>query len=110
MVIEGNLHLWVPQADVLFMAGSSAIYEVAPYGKPIFVNDIDHVADHIFQVGAAINVSDVGCTMGVVQSVFKDKDTLELLKEGCNRLVEQCCYKLDGKATERFINVVQGLL
>jgi hypothetical protein len=95
--------------DLLITTYSTTATEAVALEKPVIIlklglraESIDYVAE-----GVAIEISDESQLQPTIERLLKDDS---LLSKNRGRFIEKYLYRMDGKATERVINLISEML
>ena len=106
---SSNMYEQIFVCDLMVTKYSTTAMEAVALNKPIIVLNLDDGTDHAGYVKE-----------GVARGVYKDEDLATAIKEllqddsrlakNRDRYIEKYLYKIDGKASERVINIIENML
>jgi UDP-N-acetylglucosamine 2-epimerase len=100
-------HLYV--CDLMITRGSTTGMEAVALNKPVIVLDLTHKSDVIGYVkeGVALGVYKAEDLKPTIEKLLRDDSEIAKNRE---RYIEKYLYKVDGKATERVVNVIEEMI
>ncbi len=99
-------------SDLLVTRFSTTALEAMLQGKPVIVLNFSGQPDPLPYVerGAALGVRDPSALPGAIRAVLEDEPTRRRLREGMARFVRDYAYRLDGRAGERVLALMEEMM
>jgi CDP-glycerol glycerophosphotransferase (TagB/SpsB family) len=99
-------------SDLLVTRFSTTALEAMLQGKPVIVLNFSGQPDPLPYVerGAALGVRDPSALPAAIRAVLEDEPTRRRLREGMARFVRDYAYRLDGRAGERVLALMEEMM
>lgn len=112
IVFERHLHELLFTCDLVVAWASTAMLEAVTFSKPVLAVEIPGCQSAVRFLGSdlAWGVKDVAQLTHMVESVLGDIELRRGMVERGQRVLEQHIHAPDGKATDRLLAVVEGLI
>ena len=111
IITKKHLYPLLSMCDVLITPSSTTGLEAMIMGKPLITINLSGKPDEMpyAESGAAIGVyrpEDIG---PAIKSVLEDKDARKRLAKKAKLFIYDQCYKMDGNASKRVINLINSM-
>ena len=107
-ILNEGLYELLYVCDVVVSFGSSTILEALAFNKPVISINLGDVKEELPYVGkgVCIEINNEGMIYEAILSVLTNKEVVEKLKKNQNPFIKSLFYKIDGKSTERVVNLI----
>jgi len=108
IVKDSNSFELIAVADLVITRYSTTGTEAVVLNKPLIILNLSGEKDLASYVdeGVALGVYNENGLIVAVESVFCDKEVIKRLKSNREKFVQDHCYKLDGRSTERIVALI----
>jgi hypothetical protein len=99
-------------SEILIMINSTSAIEAMMLNKPVInFNPFKRpCATRYVKSGATIGVSKEKEVVKAIKSIYKNKRVRKRLEKKGKKFIKHYCYKNDGKATQRMVNIIEKII
>jgi len=112
IVYDADIYELINACDVMVTGFSTTVFEAVILDKPVITINLTHKPDLMpyAESGIAVGVSRVEDIKPAIKKALENTGLRKRLEKNRKKFIREHLYKIDGKSTERVVNLIEAML